>query len=340
MAAVFERQAIIHTQSMQSLDMNIYRSLVIREKPFDFYSSLDRRPFYLDERFLDTAQTDWLYNALDEITLNSALPLWTHNEWAFTPVDLRSLPNITVSQKTRWKGKVQDALNPSTSSTNITITTSALRSRLECSIIPHPISGWLDRVEDVFPNKINETITGYVLPAILFEDEPYKTPVFTVPRRMACCTNGTIPGRQSIIAYWSSNSSIAESQAEEPVDANGPEDLREPSAWYQNFTIKWIVGPTASTLVSIGNYTAFGGIGSADEKLLYFTEEPRMTIMNCIPVIEQANANITLAFNTGQVSVSTILGKPQPAHKAWDYPYNIMYPKPYYNESEGNVRYV
>jgi len=340
MAAVFERQASIHTQATQALGIHLSRSLVIREKPFHFYSYLLIRPFYLDEKFLGTSQTDWLYNALDEITLNSAPPIWTHNEWAFTPVDLRSLQNITVSQKTGRKGKVQDALNPSTSSTNITITTSALRSRLECSIIPHPISGWLDRAEDVFADKINETITGYVLPAILFEDEPYKTPIFTVPRRMACCTNGTIPGRQSVIAYWSSNSSIAERQAEEPVDVNGPEDLRELSAWYQNFTIKWIVGPTASTLVSGENDTIFYGIGYADEKLLYFTEKPRMTILNCVPVIEQANANITLAVDTGQVLTSTILGNPQPAYGAWDYPYDIMYTRPYHNRSEGNVRCV
>lgn len=316
----------------------MYRSLVIRETPFTFRASHNGRPFYLEERFLDTADTDWMYNALDEITLKSAPPSWTQNEWVFTPVDLRGLPDNTVSQNTGRKGKDQDASKPSTSSTNITFTTSALRSRLECSIIRLPTSGWFDRAEDVFPDKINKTITGYVLPAMLFKDEPYKTPVFTVPRRMACCTNGTIPGRQSVIAYWSSNSSIAESQSEEPVDTNGPDDLREPSAWYQNFTIKWIVGPAASALVSAKNDTVFMGIGYEDEKLLYFTEKPRMSIMNCVSVIEQANANITIAANTGQVLVSTILGKPQPASGAWDYPYDIMYPKPDSNTSEGNVR--
>jgi hypothetical protein len=339
MAAVFERQASIHTQATHDLEMSMYRSLVTREQPFWFSSSLSSRPFYLDEELLETTKTDWLYNALDELTLKTAPPSWTQDEWAFTPVIIGNLPDDTLSQTTGSKGKDQDDSKLSTSSTNITFTTTALRSRLECSIIQPPTLGWLDRAEDVFTDKINETITGYVLAAMLFEDKPYKTPAFTVPRRMACCTNGTIPGQQSVVAYWSSNSSIAD----QPVVENGPRDLGEPSAWYQNFTIKWIVGPAASTLVSGENETLFGNIGYANETLLYFTEKPKMSILDCIPVIEQANASVTLAGNTSQVLAYTIIGKPQPASGAWDYAYNVVYPKPTQhstNTSEGNGRYV
>jgi hypothetical protein len=312
MAAVFEQQTSIHTQAAHGL-----RSLVLREQPFGFATQSYNSSIYFSESFLNISNADWLYNALDEITQNTAPPPWTQNEWIFTPVELGSLPDNAMSQKTGPKGKYQDTSNPSTFSTNITITTSALRSRLECSSIRVPASGWLDRAEDVFPDSINETITGYVLPAVLFENEPYKTPVFTAPRRMACCKNGTIPGQRSAIAYWSSNSSMVEKPA------NGTENVQEPSAWYQNFTIKWIVGPTALTLVSNEVHNLITtSFGFADEPILYFTEKPKMTIINCIPVIEQAIANITLAGNTSQVLASTIIGKPEPAPGAWDYSYD------------------
>jgi hypothetical protein len=350
MAAVFEQRTSIHTQATHGL-----RSLVLREQPFSFAAQSYNSSIYFSESFLNTSNADWLYNALDEITQNTAPPPWTHNEWIFTPVKLGSFTDNAVSQKIRSKGKYQDTSNPSTFSTNITITTSALRSRLECSSIRVPASGWLDRAEDVFPDSINETITGYVLPAVLFENEPYKTPVFTAPRRMACCKNGTIPGQRSAIAYWSSNSSMVEKPA------NGTENVQEPSAWYQNFTIKWIVGPTALTLVSneVHNLVTTS-FGFADEPILYFTEKPKMTIINCIPVIEQAIANITLHGNTSQVLASTIIGKPQPAPGAWGYSYdsanerleiNITHTNIDVNNdttttanefyrSDGNVRYV
>lgn len=347
MAAVFERQTILHEQATQGLNVYMYHPDLL-QTPFSFGRGLASRPFYLDESTLETTQAGWLYKALDEITLQNAPPTWTKDEWVLTPVNMRALPNATIVQKTGPSENIPKTSDLFYSSANVTVTTSALRSRLECSSMHVPASGWLDRAEDVFSNRTNEKIHGYVLPATLFEDKPYKAPVFSVPRRMACCTNGTNSGNQSVIAYWSSSSPMTEERPAEPVDKNGSLNLKEPNAWSNNFTIKWIVGQTASTVISGANpvdnsfYVGFNGfsVGFANETLLYFTEEPQMSILNCMPIIEQTNMSITVARSTSQVLETRMLAEPQPAPGAWDYAWDIVYPRPSSNSSRGNVRYV
>jgi hypothetical protein len=312
-----------------------------RQEPITFGATYASRPSYLSEGILRVTQADWLYRALDELTLKTVPPLWTKDEWTFTPVNIARLPNNTISQKTGSKSESEQTSALVTSRTNVSLVTPALRSRLECSTVQVPPSGWLDRAEEVYPERTNEAIHGYVLPAILFEDTPYKTPVFTVPRRMGCCTNSTISGGQSVIAYWSSNTALTEKRPAQAVDMNGPLNLKEPRVWSENFTIKWIVGPTSSTIISgrdPANNTITGFVVYGNETLLYFTEEPRMAMLNCIPIIEKANASITIARSTGQILEAKLLDKPQPAHEAWDYAWDLVYPKPTSNYSSTNVR--
>ncbi|CAO2648819.1 Nn.00g097680.m01.CDS01 [Neocucurbitaria sp. VM-36] len=358
MAALFERQAVIQTRSVQEIGTYMDQSMTHRQSPFSFCCGHNWRPFFFDESLLATSQTDWLYNALDEITLGSRTPQWTRDEWVFTPVDMDSLPNASVVQD-------RNTVNLAASSTNVSLITSALRSRLECSTISVPSSGWLDRAEDVFSNRTREAISGYILPAMLFKDTPYSTPVFSAPRRMACCTNGTSQGSQSVVAYWSSNSSLSDERLieyAEPVpsveywanDTFGFSDpyeeltpdvkasLKIPRAWSHNFTIKWIVGPSASIEIN-GEYPKANHIsmswGRANETLLYFTEQPKMAILNCIPVIERANASIVVARSSSQILDAKIVDTPQPATEAWEYAYDLEYTKPFTNFTEGNVSY-
>jgi hypothetical protein len=336
MAAIFERQIVLQTDTTQQLSISLDRKGV-RQAPFEFTKSLASRPFYLDETLLDVTQADWLYTALDEITLKNPPPIWTKDEWAFPPISFSS-PNVTRS------GKVQYGLDVLSPFANITMNTYALRSRLECTSITVPVSGWLDRAEDVFPDQIHEPITGYVLPVTLFKEEPYKTPVFSAPRRMACCTNNTAPDGQSLIAYWSSSSPMVEERAAESVDKNGPNNFKESDAWSTNFTIKWILGETKSTVISGTDSNKSHGyptfVGTANETLLYYTKEPQISAMNCMPVIEQANASITVARYTGQVLEVRLLEEPQPVDGAWTQAWDIVYDKPSSNHSQGNVRYV
>jgi hypothetical protein len=342
MAAVFERQSVLQERTAQELNVNLYRPN-LRHTPFKFGRGLDSRPFYLDEAMLDTTQADWIYTALDEITLKNAPPGWTKDEWVLSPVNMRLLPNITVSQKTGFKEKDVETTELVVSSANATVITSALRARLQCSTINVPASGWLDRAEDVLSNRTNETLRGYVLPPMLFEDKPYKAPVFSVPRRMACCTNGTSSGNQSVIAYWSSSSPMTEVRPGESVDSSGPANVKESTAWTNKFTIKWIVGQAASTVINGANsmeHNVISNVGYANETLLYFTKEPQMSMLSCTPIIEQTNMSVTVARSNNQVLSARVLDEPKPAIGAWDHPWDIMYPKASSNLSKGNARYV
>jgi len=337
MAAVFERQAVIQTQSTQDITEHMNQTLTLRQEPFSFSYSQSSRPWNLEDGLLFTSQADWIYKALDEITLGSPTPPWTRDEWVFTPVNMEELPNAAVPQD-------HNAAEMITSSVTVSLNTSALRSRMECSTISVPSSGWLDHAEDVFSNRTRESIKGYVLPPLLFKGTPFSTPIFTAPRRMACCTNGTVRGRQSVIAYWSSNSSLIEKQPEQPLPPNGTASLKVPRAWFSNFTVKWIVGPTSSTIISGADppethIDISQSWGYANESLLYFTEQPEMAILNCIPIIEQANASVIVARSSGHILDAKIISEPRHTPEAWEYAYDLEYLRPPCNSTTSESGY-
>jgi hypothetical protein len=255
---------VIHAQPTTELNGRMY-TYALRQEPSSFQIGLSSRPFYLAETLLETSETDWLYTALDEITLRNTPPAWTKYECIYTPVSMSHLPNTTTGSQDTGSETIHTGLGES--SANVTVTTSALRGRLACSNVPVPGTGWLDRAEDVFRNRTNEPIAGWILPQVLFQDQKYKSPVFTVPGRMACCTNSTAPSGQSVISFWSSGNPIAEQRPSEQVDLSGGEDLNVPSICSSNFTIKWIVGPTSSTVIdgsnSLENHVDVGvGLGT------------------------------------------------------------------------------
>jgi hypothetical protein len=336
MAAIFERQSVFHEQPTTEFKGRMF-SYALRQEPFHFNIGQATRPFYLSESLLHTTQADWLFTALDEITLRNAPPVWTKDEWIYTRVSMLQLPNTTtVSQDTSLKDIHSAKSGLGASPANVTVTTSALRSRLKCSNIPVPAgTGWLDRAEDVFSNRTSEPFTGWILPPVLFQDEEYRSPVFTVPRRMACCTNGTTSGGQSVVAFWSSSNPMTEQRPTPPVDPTGSENLRE-SIWTSNFTIKWIVGSTGSTVISGADPRPNNvqmGVGLANETLLYFTEQPQMSMMSCAPVIEHANASVTIARSTSQILQARLLTEPQSAPGAWDARWDNMYLHPAIDEA-------
>ncbi|KAF2624592.1 hypothetical protein BU25DRAFT_493566 [Macroventuria anomochaeta] len=341
MAAVFEQHTVIHTQATQDMDIMTTRSLITRQKPFNFGIGLSKRPFYLTDSLLGTSDTDWLYNALDDITLSTTALPWTRNEWVFTPVNVTNRDDPSMLYVvTADQSEARNDAAYITSSFNVSLTTSALRSRLECEPVTVSGSGWLDRVQAVYPNRFDKSVTGHVLPMTILPNKDFAVPVFSAPRRMACCTNGTDQGKQSIVAYWSSNNTVYDEQPSIPADLDEPSDLKVPSGWTKDFAIKWIVGPAASMIVpgSEPNFIS-NTIGTANETVLYFVEEPQISIMRCNPIIEQANANITFARDTSQILNYELLEAPQPAVGAWDYAYDVVYSNPGSNSSRGNVSY-
>ncbi|KZM27144.1 uncharacterized protein EKO05_0004684 [Ascochyta rabiei] len=340
-AAVFERRTVIHTQATQDMDIEVLHLLTTRQKPFEFGIGLGQRPFYLSDALLGTSNTDWLYSALDEITLNTHMLPWTGDEWIFTPVNLTGWDDRSESYvATQSQSGSRNEAASFTSSFNVSLTTSALRSRLECEVVTVSSSGWLDDVQSVYPNRFDKSATGYVLPMTVSPGGDFAAPIFSAPRRLACCTNGTDKGKQSVVAYWSSNSSLYDQQPAISVDPDEAEDTRVSSGWTKDFAIKWIVGSAASTIVP-GTESNFlsNSIGTANETVLYFPEEPQTSIMRCTPIIEQTNASITFARDTKQVLKYKLLDEPQPAIGAWDYAYDVVYEVPGSNSSRGNVSY-
>lgn len=368
MAAVFERQAVTQEQPMIDADNTITAPFSLRQEPLNFYQSDDgtrERHFEITESLLEASKIQWLYNALDEIILDPPQLPWTKDEWVFTPLDIDPLPNVTMSSKATFEDENHSNSDPLSSPANISSITSALRSPLECSPIVVPNSSWLNRAADVYPDRTNETLPGFALPTTLFNGELYNTSVFSIPRRLSCCANGTDPGGQAVVAYWTSNSSMLE--PEDPADlsqnctttvtenttetccesfshpSSGTENVVVHGSWYRNFTIKWIVGPGATAEISGAElnttYQNNGDtFGNASEELLYFTEEPTMSIMNCAPIIEVANASVIVARSSGNVLDFVLLSDTQPDQNAWEYAWDIMYPEPTRNDADGNVR--
>jgi hypothetical protein len=187
---------------------------------------------------------------------------------------------------------------------------------------------------------LNKSVTGYVLPTYISNGDSFNAPVFSAPRRMACCTNGTSPGGQSIVAYWSSNNTIYDKRPEMVAEEDNVEGFKELSNWSKRFAIKWVTGPTASTTVRGTDPTHIDtDVGYANESVLYFLEEPQMTVLDCTPIIEQVNASITLARYTKQILEFELLGSPQPVQEAWEYSYDVVYPDKYVPSScVGNLR--
>jgi hypothetical protein len=364
MAAVFERQAVTQEQPTIDADNTITAPFSLRQEPLSFDQSDDgtrERHFEITESLLEASKIQWLYNALDEIILDPPQLPWTKDEWVFTPLDIDRLPNVTVSSKATSEDENHSNSDPLSSPANISSITSALRSRLECSPIIVPNSSWLNRAADVYPDRTNETIPGFALPTTLFNGELYNTSVFSIPRRLSCCANGTDPGGQAVVAYWTSNSSMLEvptvsiwnctanatySRCEQfSRPSSGPENVVVHGSWYRNFTIKWIVGLGATAEISGAelnttykdDFNTFS-FGNASEELLYFTEEPKMSIMNCVPIIEVANASVIVARSSGNILDYGLLSGVQPDQNAWEYAWDIMYPEPTQNYAVGNVR--
>lgn len=374
MAAVFERQTALISRGTWDPSRNdvlwVTAPFELLEEPIEFFNPGQRtRNFEINEGLLESSTIQWLYHALDEIVLEAPQLAWTKDEWTFTPLDMEELPNVTVSSKSSSGSGRHTSSNAIASPANASFITSAIRSRLQCSPIVVPDSGWLDQAADVFPNRTNETLQGFVLPTTLFDGELYNTSVFSAQRRLSCCTNGTDPGRQAVVAYWSSNSSMIEridpnffiqectseqltngnctsaNMPSDPLSEDGPEDVLVHGSWYRNFTIKWIVGPGVTANISGANPAANPKVqqvnlpyGSADEELLYFTEEPKMAIMDCIMVIENASASVTVARSSGNVLDYSLVADPQPALDAWEYAWDILYSDPTSYNGRGNVR--
>ncbi|KAI3342654.1 hypothetical protein F4824DRAFT_115259 [Ustulina deusta] len=267
----------------------------------------------LSELF-DNMRTSWIYGAAVQTSLNGSEPPWSSGGWSFVPYDLSIVPPTTL-QNTGNQAPVPKH------SMNATVDTSAIRARLECS--PHEHLDLEDSKTWLTEWDLNnatqwdkETSTtalsrGFELGlsdvgdnALLYldrqpDDQGNYTTFFANNKRFQCCqnkTNGQIgPGS---VGYWSPNLQ------------NGSFYPDFAGTWPANFTVKWVHGLPVEGYCGI--LPTFGCMPR-----LMWAEKPRMAALNCMPIIETANATVTVDAADGRVVDFALHGEPRPDGHAW-----------------------
>ncbi|KAL9115454.1 MAG: hypothetical protein Q9227_000775 [Pyrenula ochraceoflavens] len=251
--------------------------------------------------------TNWIYSATLQLTLNDLKPAWVAKDWSFVPLDSAELAQL--GDETTSESVTAHQTPLSGPLTNATFETPALRARLECSPY-HEIlnqSSWL-RTEDLTnSSKWNVNVnprglkTGYELTDTSDGSSgPYRGTYLPLGNQMyatfyahesqlICCANETNDGPgKAAIGYWSKQ---------------GPPDLYTST----NFSVMWLVGnPMEQLYEDKENLTHF-----------IWSEPPELTGINCLPVIESADAEITVDTATKTVQSYTISGNPKNYTAAW-----------------------
>ena len=313
MAAIFERDLGVVTQVV-----DIDQSYATRREPLTYAMSSAQTDADVLQPTMLHSTSDWLYSALDQILLQTPPPAWTRDGWAFAPIALGSLPNMTIRANKGNTKPDKDEPTLLSSSANASFVTTALRARLQCESIPTTDPSWFPRnaVNDLnssYPNTARRlNSTGYLLPKIIFNNTSYNTSISANQARVFCCHNETDDVGRSAVAYWSHTNPEQFFQPDIVSQQSYVWNGRGPSHWPGNFTIKWMVGPTVKSKMTIYTDSAPG-----DYNVMQFKEVPSMQFLNCKPVIEQSNAKITVARSSGEVLNYRLLDAPQPQNDAW-----------------------
>lgn len=284
------------------------RLLELRTAPHLFTTEVRdfESAYYLDtirgKRFkglYESSFQSWLYGAAMELSQTNPTPSWSKDTWSFVPVSI----NASLIRGGSWSELAKQRFNT-------TIVTPAVRARLEC----HPTevmsntSRWLTeidfRMESNAENKLdidyqgiwNATNSppglarGYILKGLAGLSSRYGS--------LICCANETdgIPGEVAI-GYWS-NRELAGGITYDKDQKN-------------MLDARWVVGRPLEFNTTWQPY-------AKDAKALWiWPEEPRLLMVNCTPVIEQAQAKVVLEAGTGIVHDYHVLSEPQIVTDAW-----------------------
>jgi hypothetical protein len=315
MSALFARQ---HGVFLHTVEAN--RFVEPRQIPYlthEFYNNRLQSgggkadiPGRILKSLFSNAQTNWMYSATIQLALDGIEPPWSKEGWSFTPVTLPDLPDVSNASNIQNLGTAR----ASTQAINVTMSTQAMRARLDCSAIPetNDTSTWLEEVPlDELRNSSRSTHqdrTAYDLTSNMFSRD--YTSLLTHPGRISCCLNASIGQYPQPLAvgYWSSTGDVQ----------RWPNANRQ---WPMNLTVKWLRGPAAPWPTEFN-------MSRLDENGYYiprskfmFTEVPSLQALNCRPVIELAEADVTVDYTTGVVQDFTILGEPQPNSEPWSDPF-------------------
>lgn len=266
-------------------------------------------------------RTNWLYSASIALSLNGSDPPWSQKGWSFVPVDLESIPlqddpklQAYLNHRSRSAYTESDLAVPRIN-TNVSLNTAAIRARIDCT--PHDTTThpelWLTVHNLSDSKKWNPT----TIPADLhrawelgYGAGPVGSPgyeqfvfasttissntsgpsrytgFFANDKRITCCADNstnTLVGEASI-GYWSPNMN---------------DYARE-----QNFTVKWIHGTTVSGIREMPEANWHND--DVPYSRLLWSAAPKMTALDCAPIIETANASLMVDYPSGQVLDFTI----------------------------------
>jgi len=325
MSALFDRGP-----GVVSRPITFNRSIEIRDIPFVFPTqqalypdtSNDYTAVVLQGLFSNMS-THWMYTATIQLALNGSQPAWSQDGWSFVPVGMDNLNSLDLPHDL-----VDSDLSVGGAPSNVSFTTPAIRGRIECSEYPlHAltnISNWLTPQDlsnhttwntSTIPRDDQESYlqSGYRLgttgvyanqPSVITPFDQYDytveascpgcTTVFVNPSSIVCCANGTSSDWDGSVAvgYWSPQTNPATWTTRN---------------WGQNFTAKWIYG-NAVTGIKNNIYRATQNELDID---MLFPTPPSLSMLNCKPVVESADADITVNPANGKIQSFNITSKPK-----------------------------
>jgi hypothetical protein len=242
---------------------------------------------------LYTSDTNWMYTALIQTAFKGPEPTWSQDGWSFVPVPYVMEDIVSVKQKS-------SALEGFHSLANLTVQTPAIRARLDCSNIEWPgnSSLWLQAQKELTKYmKITALDNYFSLEGVVYADN-FTTRITAQGDLLQCCANLTRDAQYNpaVVAYWTENWWKAE-------DKRG---VTTSSGTGGNFTVKWIRGPASFAQASFLNLD-----------YLYFPEPPAIQALNCMPILESSQAEVTVEPGTGVVQQYRILETPNREEVAW-----------------------
>jgi hypothetical protein len=317
MSAIFDRGTGTIVQPI-----TLQRSLEIRDIPHVFSTLQSLYPQDSNDytatilaNLYQEMSSYWMYTATIQLAMNGSEPAWSKDGWSFVPLDLGSISSNTSLSKL---GASQADDLGSASQTNITFDTPAIRGRIECSEAPLQalanVSNWLTVTDltdhtiwnkTTIPNGVgggfqlgskyqNSQYPGTITPLTSGQNWtscPGCTSVYVNPSSIICCGNGTNDEEGSVgVGYWSPNVNL---------------EAWSPRSWQNNFTAKWLYGDAYTNIKANDNQTTTPNIG------LLFPSPPSISMLNCKPIVETADARVTVNPSTGNILSFNITSTPK-----------------------------
>lgn len=188
-----------------------------------------------------------------QLSMDGEQPTWTKDDWSFVPFDL--LQTIDSSKRANTSESV-----PSTTS-NVTVSTSAIRVRIECDTIPavQNTSTWLSGKsrEGVYDKANIQKATGIQnftsFRRAIFQGTPAATTILGNEKKVQCCQNGTNKHpNTAAIGYWSATDPSVIVDVDYNLEPKNSKQIKgypyQDRSWPLTFVPKWIVGVGITSL--------------------------------------------------------------------------------------------